>query len=164
MKDCVKLLIKKFITLNFLIQITNLVINIQDFISISDSKSKGGEGAVFGVPINQTVEANRKRSTTGLLAVFSTTTDLADWIFQTFQQKTFSPRPPSPAGVTADPPLISLPSTRPGATTAWRAAPSGDPPGAQWPASHTPAVTPQNVSTLSPASPQWWRPALSKPG
>ena len=65
MKGLCQVIDKKFITLNFLIQITNLVINIEDFISISDSKSKGGEGAVFGVPINQTVETNRKRSTTG---------------------------------------------------------------------------------------------------
>ena len=97
----------------------------------------------------------------------STIRERADWIFQTFQQKTFSPlpRPPSPAGATAGLPLICLRSTRPGATTAWRAAPSGGRPGAPSPASAspTPAVTPRSGSTLSPASPQWSQPALSNP-
>ena len=33
---------------------------------LSDAKTKTGEGVVFGIPINQTVDPHRKRSTTGL--------------------------------------------------------------------------------------------------
>ena len=84
---------------------------------------------------------------------------------QTFQPRTFSrlPRPPNPVGATAGPPSTCPPSTRPGATTAWRAAPSGDPAGAPSlpSASLSPAVTPRSGSTLSPASPQWSLRALS---
>ena len=36
----------------------------------SDAKTKTGEGVVFGIPINQTVDPHRKRSTTGRINIF----------------------------------------------------------------------------------------------